>query len=156
MPTSSTAAHASGTAEQGRPPSEAKPVLLVVDDSATACATMREILEPKFEVRIARDGLEALKAMRLSPPDVVICDGEMPRLKVFDPFFTTKEVGRGTGQGLAIARSIMRKHDGSISFTTKRGEGTTFHIRIPIEPRARPREGTAAGSAPRAAGEAQG
>jgi signal transduction histidine kinase len=52
---------------------------------------------------------------------------------VFDPFFTTKEVGRGTGQGLAIARSIVvDKHGGTLTFETKPGQGTTFHLRLPI------------------------
>jgi signal transduction histidine kinase len=54
------------------------------------------------------------------------------RAKIFDPFFTTKEIGKGTGQGLAIARSvIVDKHHGSIDFETELGEGTTFIIRLP-------------------------
>ena len=54
------------------------------------------------------------------------------RTKIFDPFFTTKEIGKGTGQGLAIARSvIVDKHSGSIEFETVLGEGTTFIIRLP-------------------------
>ncbi|MDX6463483.1 MAG: two-component system, NtrC family, sensor kinase [Acidobacteriaceae bacterium] len=54
------------------------------------------------------------------------------REKIFDPFFTTKEIGKGTGQGLAIARSIIvDKHEGSIHFETVLGEGTTFIIRLP-------------------------
>lgn len=53
---------------------------------------------------------------------------------IFDPFFTTKEVGRGTGQGLAIARSvIVDKHGGDIRCETKVGKGTTFVIEIPLE-----------------------
>jgi len=53
--------------------------------------------------------------------------------RIFEPFFTTKEVGRGTGQGLAIARSVVvTKHGGELSFETQVGEGTTFHIRLPI------------------------
>ncbi|MDD9942329.1 MAG: ATP-binding protein [Myxococcales bacterium] len=55
--------------------------------------------------------------------------------KVFDPFFTTKEVGRGTGQGLAIARNIVvEKHGGSLTFETEQGRGTTFRIRLPLAP----------------------
>jgi signal transduction histidine kinase/HAMP domain-containing protein len=59
---------------------------------------------------------------------------EAARDKIFDPFFTTKEVGRGTGQGLAIARSvIVNKHGGTLSFETESGKGTTFFIRLPID-----------------------
>jgi len=58
---------------------------------------------------------------------------EAARTMVFEPFFTTKPIGKGTGQGLAIARSIIvDKHGGDISFATELGRGTTFTIRIPI------------------------
>jgi len=54
------------------------------------------------------------------------------RERIFEPFFTTKEVGKGTGQGLAIARSIIvDKHQGTIHFETEEGKGTTFIIRLP-------------------------
>jgi signal transduction histidine kinase len=53
--------------------------------------------------------------------------------RIFDPFFTTKEVGRGTGQGLAISHTIVNeRHGGSLTFTTEVGEGTTFHVVLPI------------------------
>lgn len=53
--------------------------------------------------------------------------------KIFDPFFTTKEVGKGTGQGLAIAhKTIVQKHKGKIWFDTKEGQGTTFFIELPV------------------------
>jgi PAS domain S-box-containing protein len=56
------------------------------------------------------------------------------RTRVFDPFFTTKEVGKGTGQGLALAYTVVvKKHGGKIWFETKIGEGTTFFITLPIE-----------------------
>jgi signal transduction histidine kinase len=55
------------------------------------------------------------------------------RPHIFDAFFTTKEVGRGSGQGLAIARSVVvEKHAGRLTFDTAIGAGTTFHIRLPI------------------------
>jgi signal transduction histidine kinase len=56
------------------------------------------------------------------------------RDRVFDPFFTTKEVGRGSGQGLAIARNIVvDKHGGTLGFTTEPGKGTTFTVILPVE-----------------------
>ena len=55
------------------------------------------------------------------------------RDKVYDPFFTTKDVGRGTGQGLAIARNVVvDKHGGSLRFETELGVGTTFFLRLPV------------------------
>jgi signal transduction histidine kinase len=55
------------------------------------------------------------------------------RDKIFDPFFTTKEVGKGSGQGLAIARNaIVKKHGGTLTFETEEGVGTTFIVRMPI------------------------
>jgi signal transduction histidine kinase len=57
---------------------------------------------------------------------------EKVRALVFDPFFTTKEIGKGTGQGLAIARSlVVDKHGGTLEFETEEGKGTTFVIRLP-------------------------
>ena len=59
------------------------------------------------------------------PPEV--------RPRVFDPFFTTKEVGKGTGQGLSIAHSVVvQKHAGTIHFETEMGVGTVFIVRLPL------------------------
>jgi two-component system, NtrC family, sensor kinase len=58
---------------------------------------------------------------------------EAIRGKIFEPFFTTREVGRGTGQGLAIVRRIVcEQHHGAIEFDTVPGHGTTFHVRLPL------------------------
>jgi PAS domain S-box-containing protein len=55
------------------------------------------------------------------------------REKVFDPFFTTKQVGRGTGQGLPLARSVVHEmHGGKLSLDTHPGAGTTLTVRLPI------------------------
>jgi signal transduction histidine kinase len=54
------------------------------------------------------------------------------RGRIFEPFVTTKEVGRGTGQGLALSRGIVvEKLNGSLHFETETGKGTTFFIRLP-------------------------
>lgn len=53
--------------------------------------------------------------------------------KIFDPFFTTKGVGKGTGQGLAIAHDVVvKKHGGTLTFESAEGRGTTFIIRLPL------------------------
>jgi len=55
------------------------------------------------------------------------------RDKVYDPFFTTKPVGRGTGQGLAIAHAVItERHGGTIDFESQVGHGTTFIVRLPL------------------------
>ncbi len=77
--------------------------------------------------------------MEAGQVEVAISDtgGGIPdavRQKIFEPFFTTKPVGKGTGQGLAIARSVVvEKHKGTLTFETQPGVGTTFFIRIPCE-----------------------
>jgi signal transduction histidine kinase len=58
---------------------------------------------------------------------------ENVRQRIFDPFFTTKKVGQGSGQGLAICRTLIHeKHQGEITFESTSGQGTTFTIRLPL------------------------
>ncbi len=72
------------------------------------------------------------------------------RTRIFEPFFTTKDVGRGTGQGLALARSVIQdKHAGSISIRTKVGEGSTFTLALPVAGRPLTGEPAATGVPPR-------
>lgn len=54
--------------------------------------------------------------------------------RVFDPFFTTKELGEGRGQGLALAHAAVARHGGALTCEAAPGEGTTFHVRLPLEP----------------------
>jgi signal transduction histidine kinase len=84
----------------------------------------------RITIRTRRDGAWA---------EVRICDTgtgipEAVRGRIFTPFFTTKEIGRGTGQGLAIAHTVVvTKHGGTLSFETEEGSGTTFIVRLLIE-----------------------
>jgi PAS domain S-box-containing protein len=72
---------------------------------------------------------------------ISVCDSgagipENVRHRIFEPFFTTKEVGRGTGQGLAISHNIIvKRHGGSIDFESTVGQGTVFHVRLPCNSR---------------------
>jgi signal transduction histidine kinase len=107
-------------------------VLNIVVNAAHAIADMVKGTDHKgrISVQTTRDG-----------DDVVIritdTGGGIPapiQDRIFDPFFTTKEVGRGTGQGLSISRSvIVDKHHGDLQFETVVGKGTTFYIRLPID-----------------------
>jgi signal transduction histidine kinase len=58
---------------------------------------------------------------------------EQIRDRVFEPFFTTKEVGKGTGQGLAICYNIIaNRHGGSLEVDSTVGVGTTFRVYLPV------------------------
>ncbi len=83
----------------------------------------------RITVRTRTDG----DSVEISVGDTGSGIPEAIRDKIFDPFFTTKEVGKGTGQGLAIAHSvIVKKHGGSLRFESEMGKGTTFFIRLPV------------------------
>ncbi len=53
--------------------------------------------------------------------------------RIFDPFFTTKDVGNGMGLGLFIVYEIVDEHDGCIAASSETGQGTVFHIRLPLQ-----------------------
>ena len=53
--------------------------------------------------------------------------------RIFDPFFTTKIGDKGTGLGLSISHGIIREHKGELGVESKTGEGTRFHIDLPVD-----------------------
>jgi signal transduction histidine kinase len=82
-----------------------------------------------IRITTARQGSSAL--IRVSDNGVGIKPEH--RTRIFEPFFTTKPVGNGTGQGLAIARSIVvEKHGGSLAFESVPGQGTSFSLLLPL------------------------
>ena len=104
---------------------------LIVNAAHAIEATLGEAPKPKgtITIRTRRDG----PCAEIEVQDTGSGIPEPIRAKVFDRFFTTKQAGRGTGQGLAIARTIVvDRHGGTIAFDTEVGRGTTFKVRIPI------------------------
>jgi signal transduction histidine kinase len=84
----------------------------------------------KITVRTWRTGAQVMIAIS----DTGCGIPEAVRSKVFDPFFASKPVGRGTGQGLAIARSIVvETRGGSLTFEPNGKQGTTFLISLPVQ-----------------------
>ncbi len=111
--------------------------LLVNAAHAIEDVMKRTNVRGKIDVRTRKDG---------DWVEVAIADtgGGIPeaiREKIFDPFFTTKEVGKGTGQGLALARAIVvEKHGGTLTLETTPGVGTTFYVRLPLVGAIEPQE----------------
>jgi PAS domain S-box-containing protein len=89
--------------------------------------------EGKGLISIATDWNDKYAEIRVTDNGTGIPAAARPY--VFNPFFTTKEVGKGTGQGLAICQDvIVGKHRGELFFETEEGVGTTFVIRLPLHP----------------------
>jgi len=103
--------------------------LNVIVNAAHAIGDVMRRTQQKGVIRV-QTALEE-GSVRISIGDTGGGIPEEVRDRIFDPFFTTKEVGRGTGQGLAIARNIVEQHKGSLRFDTETGQGTTFHVRLP-------------------------
>jgi len=106
-------------------------VLNLVVNAAHAIADVVRNTENKGQLEVCtwRDGDQAIIAIRDSGTGI----SEDIRPRIFDPFFTTKAVGKGTGQGLALAWAVIKqKHGGTLTFESTVGEGTVFYIRLPI------------------------
>jgi len=88
--------------------------------------------DEKGTIKITTSVLGSGIQLRISDTGMGIPKTVRPR--IFDPFYTTKIVGKGTGQGLAIAHDVVTaKHGGKIDFTTEIGQGTEFVIWLPTK-----------------------
>jgi len=86
----------------------------------------------KGTIKISTRRRDDLAEIRISDTGPGIPENIQSR--IFEPFFTTKEVGKGTGQGLSIANSLLvEKHGGTLSLESEKGKGTTFIICLPLE-----------------------
>ncbi len=91
----------------------------------------RENLTDKGKIKITTLKSEYFAEISISDNGIGI--PESIKHKIFDPFFTTREVGKGTGQGLSTAYTvIVEKHDGEINFTSEEGIGSVFTVKLPL------------------------
>jgi PAS domain S-box-containing protein len=103
--------------------------LIVNAAHAIADVVGRSGARGRIRVTSAREG--AMVVIRIEDTGCGIPKAIQDR--IFEPFFTTKEVGQGSGQGLAIARSVVvDKHGGTLDFESEVGRGSTFTIRLPV------------------------
>jgi len=114
-------------------PGEFNQVMLnLIVNAAHAIAAKVGDAGDKGEIRITTRWAEGWVEIRVQDSGAGMPEAVQKR--IFEPFFTTKEVGKGSGQGLAIAWSvIVDKHQGGIEVASEEGQGTTFSIRLPIE-----------------------
>jgi PAS domain S-box-containing protein len=104
---------------------------LLVNAAHTIKEKLKQCEKGLITVRTATRGAFA----EIAVTDTGMGIPEAIRSRIFDPFFTTKEVGKGTGQGLSLAHTVVvKKHSGKIWFETALGQGTTFFIHLPIRP----------------------
>ena len=83
----------------------------------------------RVRTQVSPDG----PAARVTVSDSGVGMSEEQARQVFDPFFTTKGPQRGTGLGLAVCYGIIQEHSGTITVESSPGEGSSFHIEIPLE-----------------------
>jgi signal transduction histidine kinase len=111
-------------------------ILNMIVNAAHAIAAGRRDDDAKGEIRVSTRRRGDVAVIEIADTGTGI--PEAIRHKIFDPFFTTKEVGKGTGQGLAIAHSVVvGKHGGTLEVESEEGRGTTFRITLPLDASAR-------------------
>lgn len=107
-------------------------VLLNLVVNAAHAIESRPRLEQRGQIAIETELVDDQIVIRVSDDGPGIPEAIQQR--IFEPFFTTKEVGRGTGQGLAISRAIVVDgHSGRLDFETELGKGTTFRVWLPLK-----------------------
>lgn len=104
--------------------------LNLITNAAHAIADIVGDTGIKGSIRISTRSIEHQVEIRIVDTGQGI--PESIRSRIFDPFFTTKPIGKGTGQGLPLARAIILQHQGSLDFESEVGRGTTFIIRLPL------------------------
>ena len=105
---------------------------ILINAAHAVGAVVAEAPGTRGMITVSTRKVEDWAEIRIQDTGCGIPEGVLDR--IFDPFFTTKEVGKGTGQGLAIAHDvIVKKHNGTLTVESAVGLGTTFTVRLPLE-----------------------
>ena len=113
-----------------------------VDPDQITQVVINLILNAEQAIRVSGQGTRITLETRVSEGgqsiEILVEDdgpgiAENVRSRVFEPFFTTKDIGEGTGIGLALCHRIVGSHNGQISLSERRGGGTVFTIRLPVD-----------------------
>jgi two-component system, NtrC family, sensor kinase len=99
-----------------------------------------QAIEEQVAGTAARGTITIVTRVRDDRVEIEVSDdgpGIPPELqdRIYEPFFTTKEIGKGSGQGLALARATIEQHSGSIECISAPGEGTRFTVQLPLWPK---------------------
>jgi len=105
-----------------------------------------EAAQPQGKISVTTEALD--ERVRVTVQDDGPGISEENLAKLFTPFFTTKEVGKGTGLGLSLCYGIINEHSGTINVRSRKGEGATFVIELPIAPATADAETEAPAAAP--------
>jgi signal transduction histidine kinase len=130
--------------------SNAELVLLLADDLPPVECDASQIQQVILNlVMNAAEAMQSKGGGRLTVRTLVLADGSGVELcvqdtgegiasenlsKIFDPFFTTKPEGKGVGLGLAVLYGIIKAHDGEVEVTSRRDQGTSFSVTLPLKP----------------------
>jgi PAS domain S-box-containing protein len=108
-------------------------ILNLLSNAAQALREVKDTKGSSGRIDISARQADEEMVIQVTDNGPGICDDV--RERIFEPFFTTKEVGKGTGQGLAIAHAtVVEGHQGSIAVDSQPGEGSTFTVRLPFDP----------------------
>ena len=105
---------------------------IIINAAQAISGMLGESPEKKGHISISTEQKDAMVEIRISDDGPGIPKEVLPY--IFDPFFTTKEIGKGTGQGLALAHTVVvDKHCGRIDVESEKGKGTTFIVQLPTQ-----------------------
>jgi len=116
---------------------ECEPKAKILGDSQRLLQVMVNLINNARDASQPNSNISLLATIEREQVKIAIIDegiGIAPAIRdrIFDPFFTTKDVGKGTGLGLTVARTLIQEHGGKIHVEAHPKGGTSFFIALPV------------------------